>query len=200
MSKATKTQAAIITETQETQETHTKTYRLYKNGKQNKQNKQKEPVTIETAIVKYEALVRHLARKYEGNGAEYEDLVQTGYIGIIKYLPGHENDEYLSWYLNHRLPRHVSYAAAQMRKNARRKETEALDDIQEPAAPPAAGSWYDREKQMFSKAAALLTPEETEEIMLLYAGKSKRQTAKQFGISHPALIKRIEKIRKNSSR
>ena len=45
----------------------------------------------ETLVVKNAALVKSIVKGYVGRGAEYEDLFQTGCIGLIKAIKGYES-------------------------------------------------------------------------------------------------------------
>ena len=45
----------------------------------------------ETLVVKNAALVKSIVKGYVGRGAEYEDLFQTGCIGLIKAIKGYDS-------------------------------------------------------------------------------------------------------------
>ena len=45
----------------------------------------------ETLVVKNDALVKSIVKGYVGRGAEYEDLFQTGCIGLIKAIKGYDS-------------------------------------------------------------------------------------------------------------
>jgi RNA polymerase primary sigma factor len=52
------------------------------------------------AILRNHGLVHRIARKYRGRGMAYEDLVQEGYVGLIKAVNGYDpkNDVTFSYY------------------------------------------------------------------------------------------------------
>lgn len=54
---------------------------------------------LEEITAKYTPLVLSLARKYQGRGAEYDDLVQEGYIALIKLAPRCSNPDRMPLFL-----------------------------------------------------------------------------------------------------
>lgn len=152
----------------------------------------KGPLTVEIAVVKYEALVR----KYAGKGAEYDDLVQSGFEAIVCWLPGHENDEGAAKYLKMLIRGKILEAAELLRKQADFENRVFFDEFDAMVADDAGYDWRSRETAMFEKVRALLSDEEMREVELLYAGRSKRNIADVMGVSHTAINKRFIVIRR----
>ena len=71
--------------------------------------------TNEELIVKYEPLVKATARRYAGRGAEYEDLVQEGYLALLILNEKCTDKEWLTAFIARRLPGYVRTAAQRLR-------------------------------------------------------------------------------------
>jgi len=65
----------------------------------------------EEILTAFRPLVEATARRYCGNGALFEDLVQEGYLVMLELLPRCSNRQYLAKYLKDRLPARVRTAA-----------------------------------------------------------------------------------------
>lgn len=81
--------------------------------------------TNEELIVKYEPLVKATARRYAGRGAEYEDLVQEGYLALLILNEKCTDKNWLTAFIARRLPGYVRTAAERLR--GLRKMTDLLD-------------------------------------------------------------------------
>ncbi len=156
----------------------------------------KGPLTVEIAVVKYEALVRKYAAKYASKGAEYDDLVQSGFEAVVRWLPGHENDEGAEKYLKKLIRGKILETAELLRNQADFENRTFFDEFAVTVSEDAGGDWLSRETVMFEKVRALLSAEEMREVELLYAGHSKRGIAEVMGVSHTAVNKRFAVIRR----
>ena len=155
-------------------------------------------LTSEMAAAKYEALVRSLAKKYEGGGAEYDDLVQIGLRKITKIIPQLEGSKFFADRLKRRLERCISYYAGKYRekkKNVYGREV-ALEAAESICFYPARGDWARREEKMFEKVRELLTEEEFEIAAKLYAGLSLRIIAADLAMCHMTVKRRIVVIQR----
>ena len=69
----------------------------------------------EELIAKYEPLVKATAKRYAGRGAEYEDLVQEGYLALLILNEKCTDKEWLTAFIARRLPGYVRTAAQRLR-------------------------------------------------------------------------------------
>ena len=69
----------------------------------------------EELIAKYEPLVKATAKRYAGRGAEYEDLVQEGYLALLILTEKCTDKEWLTAFIARRLPGYVRTAAQRLR-------------------------------------------------------------------------------------
>ncbi len=66
----------------------------------------------------YAPLVKAAAAKYQGRGAEYDDLVQEGYMAVIILAPQCRDRKWLPLFLKSGIPRSVRDAAERLRRRA----------------------------------------------------------------------------------
>ena len=71
---------------------------------------------VEAELEAYAPLVRSVAWRYAGRGAEFEDLVQEGCLALLVLIPRCPDRRWLARYLKTNLPGYVRDAAARMRK------------------------------------------------------------------------------------
>ena len=72
-------------------------------------------VKKEELIAKYEPLVKATARRYAGRGAEFEDLVQEGYLALLILNEKCTDKQWLTAFIASRLPGYVRTAAQRLR-------------------------------------------------------------------------------------
>ena len=89
---------------------------------------------IESILWRYRPLVIATARRYTGRGAEFDDLVQEGYMALILLIPLCPAPERLPAYLKSRLPGRVRTAA--QRSWRTRERTTALEGLEGTAKEP----------------------------------------------------------------
>ncbi|MEA3507894.1 MAG: sigma factor, partial [Synergistota bacterium] len=63
-------------------------------------------------LAAFRPLVLATARRFQGRGASFEDLVQEGYCAMLELLPRRPKGKSLAGYLKSRLPARVRTAAA----------------------------------------------------------------------------------------
>ena len=88
---------------------------------------------IERIAREYTPLVKAAAAKYQGRGAEYEDLVQEGYMALVILVPQCRDRQWLPLFLRNRVPYHVRDAAARLRGRANDGGEVLLEAIEETA-------------------------------------------------------------------
>ena len=66
-------------------------------------------------LLSYTPLVRATAHRYMGRGAEFDDLVQEGYLALLLLIPRCGDREWLPLFLKSRLPGYVRAAAKKTR-------------------------------------------------------------------------------------
>ncbi len=136
-------------------------------------------------------LVRSLARRYQGRGAEFEDLVQEGYLALIKLAPRCRKKEYMALFLKKRLPAKIRNAAKRLR---RKFSLEA--DITE--NDNISGEWTQGLTTQTWQLLEGLGNGDFELIKMLAFGYLQREIAEKLGISQQAVSSRIFKMRKNA--
>ena len=141
----------------------------------------------------YRPLVISCARRYAGRGAEFEDLVQEGYVALLELAPQCPDPQWLPSYLKSRLPGRVRDAA---RKNWRRYGSLPIDEIEPEQEPQAAEQGADTvetedllERHLKEQDAAL--------VRLLMQGYTQAELAQKSGVSQQAISLRLSRIRKS---
>ena len=154
------------------------------------------PLTEEIALIKYGYLARKYARQNTGSGAEYDDLVQVGYEGIINHFKGHENCRQLTRYFEIKLQGLIMDAAEDLRKQAAYDKSVAFDELLSKPEESIGFDWAERENAMFAKLKTMLSDEEMIIVTGLYEKKTLRLIAQDIQVSHVAILKRIKTIQK----
>jgi len=140
---------------------------------------------------KYTPLVKSLARRYEGRGADFDDLMQEGYLAMLKLAPKCKKREYMALFLKRRLPAKVRNAARRLRR-----KYSVESDMPEGAFAPEDGH-----QRIFSAADILFDSLEEEDCQLLEMlafGYLQREIAGRLGISQQAVSSRIKKMRRKA--
>ena len=137
-------------------------------------------------------LVRATARRYEGRGADYEDLVQEGYLALLILIPKCPDMKWLAHFLKNNLPGLVRDAAARMRRGRAQGDEVLLEEIEETAGAEEEGY---REAELRAILFRVLTPEELDLTQALLEGFKQREIAENLGVSQQAVAARLRKIR-----
>jgi RNA polymerase sigma factor (sigma-70 family) len=144
---------------------------------------------LEEITARYTPLVLSLARKYQGRGAEYDDLVQEGYIALIKLAPRCSNPDRMSLFLKRQLPAKVRNAAARLRRKES-LESELETGELEVSSPLGVVPW------LLESLMTDLEGNEREILKLLAFGYLQKEIAERLGITQQAVSSRVGRIRK----
>lgn len=147
---------------------------------------------VREIVDSYTPLVRATARRYEGRGADYEDLVQEGYLALLILIPKCPDMKWLAHFLKNNLPGLVRDAAARMRRGRAQGDEVLLEEIEETAGAEEEGY---REAELRAILFRVLTPEELDLTQALLEGFKQREIAKNLGVSQQAVAARLRKIR-----
>ena len=151
-----------------------------------------EAAEIERIAREYTPLVKAAAAKYQGRGAEYEDLVQEGYMALVVLVPQCRDRRWLPLFLRNRVPYHVRDAAARMRKRGSDGGEVLLEAIEETAG--AEDEKYG-EAELREALRRTLTRSELDITQALMEGFTQAEIAKELDISQQAVAARLKKIR-----
>lgn len=151
--------------------------------------------TTETELVKkYSPLVKAVAGRYAGRGAEYEDLVQEGYLALLVLFEKCQDKQWLPAYLAKRLPGYVRNAAKKLRGVRGKAEVIDIEECPEIIVDPF---FIDREAwiEFIYIIQKILTPDEFIICRDLLCGCSQADIAKKYKITQQAISARLKKIR-----
>lgn len=141
-------------------------------------------------LLRFRPLAMATAKRYAGRGAEFDDLVQEGYLALLELIPRCPRRDLLPLFLKSRLPGRVRAAARRFWRCAERQGFEPIDDLEgtplEPSVPPA---------EIDDGVARLLSPEELRMAGMLAEGWSQRDTAKRLGVTQQTVSFRLRRLR-----
>ena len=142
---------------------------------------------MDQELERFQPLVKATARRYEGRGAEFDDLVQEGYVALLELIPRCGDPGKLPLYLKERLPARVRAAA----RREWRHNGLSLEDIEGTGEEPA-----DLEEPSFpDPLVETLGQKEKKIAELLTEGFTQKEISEQFGISQQAVSARVKKMR-----
>ena len=142
---------------------------------------------MDQELERFQPLVKATARRYEGRGAEFDDLVQEGYVALLELIPRCGDPGKLPLYLKERLPARVRAAA----RREWRHNGLSLEDIEGTGEEPA-----DLEEPSFpDPLMETLGQKEKKRAGLLTEGYTQKEISEQFGISQQAVSARVKKMR-----
>ena len=142
---------------------------------------------MEQELERFQPLVKATARRYEGRGAEFDDLVQEGYVALLELIPKCSDPGKLPLYLKERLPARVRAAA----RREWRHNGLSLEDIEGTGEEPA-----DLEEPSFPDPLMETLGQKEKKIAdLLTEGYTQKEISEQFGISQQAVSARVKKMR-----
>ena len=143
-------------------------------------------------------LVRRTARRYEGRGAERDDLEQEGYLALIQ-LAERDMKGDTARYLKNHLPGYVRDAAARMRTRFNTVTLSADDDDSAPGLEdiiPDCRTEVELEeleiKDMLERA---LHPEDLNLTLALCSGRTQTEMASSLGVTRQRVRRSIKRIR-----
>lgn len=149
----------------------------------------------ETELVrKYSPLVKAVARRYAGRGAEYEDLVQEGYLALLILFKKCRDKQWLAAYLAKRLPGYVRNAAKRLRGVGGRVPFIDIEECPEIILDPL---HIDKEEwiEYIYIIKRILTPDDFIICRDLLCGCSQTDIAKKHKVTQQAISARLKKIR-----
>ena len=142
---------------------------------------------MDQELERFQPLVKATARRYEGRGAEFDDLVQEGYAALLELIPKCGDPGKLPLYLKERLPARVRAAA----RREWRHNGLSLEDIEGTGEEPA-----DLEEPSFPDPLMETLGQKEKKIAdLLTEGYTQKEISEQFGISQQAVSARVKKMR-----
>lgn len=145
----------------------------------------------ELLLRQFAPLVRSVAARYTGRGAEYEDLIQEGNLALLVLAPKCKDKQWLAAYLRNRLPGYVRAAAQRVRKTQASALPEELENIL-----PECESGKERDEfELMELLARVLTKEEFDLTQALVEGFTQKELAPMLGISQQAISARVKMIR-----
>jgi DNA-directed RNA polymerase specialized sigma24 family protein len=150
---------------------------------------------LETELLRFRPLVTATARRYAGRGAEFDDLVQEGYLALLELIPRCPDRDRLPLFLKRRLPGRVRSAAKREWRSDEQREHSPLEELEgtpsEPAVhPPEIGG---------EGIAGLLSPAELRTVSLLAEGWSQKEVAERLGVTQQSVSARLRRIREKLS-
>lgn len=140
----------------------------------------------------YTPLVKSAAAKYQGRGAEYEDLVQEGYMALVVLVPQCRDRKWLPLFLRNRIPSRVRDAAERLRGRANGGGEVLLEAIEE---TEGAEDEKFGEAELRETLRRILTKGELDMTQALMEGLTQAEIARELGISQQAVAARLKKIR-----
>ena len=152
-----------------------------------------DTVPIPEAVRAYKPLVKAVAKRYQGRGAEYDDLVQEGCLALLILVPKCPDPQWLALFLKNHLPGYVRDAAARLRRAHAAGKGLPLEELEEILG---AEEQNYREIELRDVLLRALAPEEFDITMALLEGCSQREIARALGVSQQAVAARLKIIRK----
>ncbi len=143
-------------------------------------------------VLAYLPLVKATAYRYQGRGAEYDDLVQEGCLALLALIPKCPDVQWLAYFLKSHLPGYIRDAAARLRKARAAGAEVPLEELEEILG--AEEQKY-REAELRDILRRALTAEELEITRALVEGYSQREIARSRGVTQQAVAFRLKKIR-----
>ena len=147
---------------------------------------------VEAELEAYAPLVRSVAWRYAGRGAEFEDLVQEGCLALLVLIPRCPDRRWLARYLKTNLPGYVRDAAARMRRHAAYGGGAMTEELE---ATLGKNEERYEETELRETLERLLTREELDITQALVEGFTQAEIARGLGVTQQAVAARVKKIR-----
>ena len=141
----------------------------------------------------YTPLVKVTAYRYQGRGAEYEDLIQEGYLALLILIPKCKDLKWLPYFLKSRLPGYVRTAAEKLRGRRRTPEVE-LEDV-EGVLSDSKSDIERSEEELRDLLERTLTRAELDLTQALLEGFKQKELASLLNITQQAVSARLRAIR-----
>lgn len=147
---------------------------------------------MENLLTQYTPLVKALAAHYKGRGAEYDDLVQEGYLALLRLIPKCGDRQWLAAFLKNHLPGYVRNAAERQR---RKENISGLDEDFDDFLPDERSREERGEFELDETLVRALTEAELDIARLLLDGRTQRELAEKLEVSQQAVGAKIRRIR-----
>ena len=145
---------------------------------------------IDAELLRFRPLALATARRSAGRGAEFEDLVQEGYVALLELIPRCPKRELLPLFLKSRLPARVRAAARRFWRCAEHHVFEPLDELEGSSLEPSVPS-----VEIDDGVSRLLSPEELRMAEMLAEGWSQKETAERLGVTQQTVSFRLRRLR-----
>ena len=143
----------------------------------------------EEILTAFRPLVMATARRYCGNGAAFDDLVQEGYLVMLELLPRCRNRKYLAKFLKDRLPARVRTAA--------RRAWRTTDSEEELDPETCTRCAFTPELPWLQWVAdGLLCGRDSHIVRLIGEGFTQKEIAESLSLTQQAVSHRVGQIRK----
>ena len=137
--------------------------------------------------------MRSAAKRYQGRGADFEDLVQEGYLALILLTGKCRDMKWLPLFLKNRLPAAVRDAAARIRRSCPCGDAPPIEEIAETHGTEDEKYSESELRELLFRA---LSADELDLTQALMEGFTQREIAGTLGISQQAVAARLKRIRK----
>ena len=144
---------------------------------------------MEFELRRFRPLVTATARRYAGRGADFDDLVQEGYLALLELIPRCGDPERLPLFLKNRLPARVRAAA----RREWRQQHVLLENME---GTPEEPSFFVEPSFPDRAVEECLCEVDRELVILLAGGFSQKEAAERFGITQQAVSARLRMVRK----
>lgn len=148
---------------------------------------------FEGLVMNYTPLVKVTAYRYQGRGAEYEDLIQEGYLALLILIPKCKDLKWLPYFLKSRLPGYVRTAAERLR--GRRTTSEVELESVEGVIKDTKSEKVFSESEIRDLLERSLTKEELDLTQAIIEGFTQKELAALLNITQQAISARIRVIR-----
>ena len=169
--------------------------RMQQHGKRCKEN---DAADVSALVREFAPLVRRVARRYEGRGAEREDLEQEGYVALIEIARRFGARE-MARCLKRHLPGYVRDAAAKMWRSASFVSLSDDEGGESPLADLLPDARAEQDVSAFELMDALerfLPQEDMALARALAGGMTQEEIAAITGETRSTVGRRIARVRK----
>lgn len=154
---------------------------------------------MELLLTKYTPLVKATAALYKGRHAEYEDLVQEGYVALMILIPKCKDRQWLSAFLKNHLPGYIRAAARRQGWKWHTKICRISDDIEESLTDDGRDDIHNS-LEIREMLGAALSKEERDLVTALASGSTHSELAEQLSMTRQGVSAKVERIRKKLKR
>lgn len=143
---------------------------------------------LERRIMCFGPLVAAVARRYTGRGAEFDDLVQEGYLALFELIPKCKDPGKLPLFLKRRLPAKVRTVA----RREWRRQSVPLEELEGTGEEP----WVFEEPWIPDRAIVEALGPDRELAFMLAEGYTQKEAGGRLGITQQGVSARLRELRK----